>query len=58
MKEEIDIEVRGEIYVSKKTLEKLNEERIKEGLEPFKNARNLASGSIRQLDSSVTASRN
>ncbi len=58
LQEEIDIEVRGEIYVSKKTLEKLNEERIKEGLEPFKNARNLASGSIRQLDSSVTASRN
>lgn len=58
LQEEIDVEVRGEIYVSKKTLEKLNEERIKEGLEPFKNARNLASGSIRQLDSSVTASRN
>lgn len=58
LQEEIDIEVRGEIYVSKKTLEKLNEERRKEGLEPFKNARNLASGSIRQLDSSVTASRN
>ncbi len=58
LQEEIDIEVRGEIYVSKKTLEKLNEERLKEGLEPFKNARNLASGSIRQLDSSVTASRN
>ena len=58
LQEEIDIEVRGEIYVSKKTLEKLNEERIREGLEPFKNARNLASGSIRQLDSSVTASRN
>jgi len=56
--EEIDIEVRGEIYISKKTLNELNEARIKEGLEPFKNARNLASGSIRQLDSSVTASRN
>ena len=56
--EEIDIEVRGEIYISKKNLERINEKRIKEGLEPFKNARNLASGSIRQLDSSVTASRN
>ena len=54
----IDIEVRGEIYVSKATLKKLNEERIKEGLEPFKNARNLASGSIRQLDSKITAKRN
>lgn len=54
----IDIEVRGEIYVSKENLKKLNEERIKEGLEPFKNARNLASGSIRQLDSKITAKRN
>ena len=58
LKEKIDIEVRGEIYISKKTLQKLNEERIKDGLEPFKNARNLASGSIRQLDSSIAAKRN
>ncbi len=58
LKKPIDIEVRGEIYISKKTLEKLNQERIKNGLEPFKNARNLASGSIRQLDSSVAAQRN
>lgn len=54
----IDIEVRGEIYISKKSLEEVNKKRINEGLEPFKNARNLASGSIRQLDSSITASRN
>ncbi len=54
---DIDIEVRGEIYVSKKTLEELNKERVKEGLEPFKNARNLASGSIRQLDSRIAAKR-
>ncbi len=53
----IDIEVRGEIYISKKTLNELNEKRIAEGLEPFKNARNLASGSIRQLDSKVAAER-
>ena len=53
----IDIEVRGEIYISKKTLLKLNEERRKEGLEPFKNARNLAAGSIRQLDSKIAAER-
>ena len=58
LNKDIDIEVRGEIYISKKTLEKLNKERVKEGLEPFKNARNLASGSIRQLDSSVAAKRN
>ena len=57
LKQDIDIEVRGEIYISKKTFKELNQERIKEGLEPFKNARNLASGSIRQLDSSVVAKR-
>ena len=57
LKEKIDIEVRGEIYISKKTLMKLNEERRREGLEEFKNARNLASGSIRQLDSKIAAKR-
>lgn len=54
----IDIEVRGEIYMSKKTLEKLNEER-KQNNEPLlKNARNAAAGSIRQLDSRIAAKRN
>ena len=57
LKEKIDIEVRGEIYISKKTLIKINEERRKDGLEEFKNARNLASGSIRQLDSRIAAER-
>lgn len=53
----IDIEVRGEIYMSKKTLERLNEER-KENNEPLlKNCRNAAAGSVRQLDSSVAAKR-
>ena len=58
LQEEIDIEVRGEIYVSKKTFFEINEKRIKNNLEPFKNARNLASGTIRQLDTSVVAKRN
>ena len=54
----IDIEVRGEIYMSKSTLEKLNEER-KQNNEPLlKNCRNAAAGSIRQLDSSIAAKRN
>ena len=57
LKEKIDIEVRGEIYISKSTLNKINEKRRNEGLEEFKNARNLASGSIRQLDSKIAASR-
>ena len=57
LKQEIDIEVRGEIYMSKAVFNELNEKRIKEGLEPFQNPRNAAAGSIRQLDSKVAASR-
>ncbi len=53
----IDIEVRGEIYMSKDTLDKLNRERLSEGLPMFKNARNAAAGSIRQLDSKIAAKR-
>ena len=54
----ISIEVRGEIYMSKKTLERINEER-KENNEPLlKNCRNAAAGSVRQLDSSIAAKRN
>ena len=57
LKEEIDIEVRGEIYMSKDTLKKLNEEREKKGEPLLQNCRNAAAGSIRQLDSKVAASR-
>ena len=53
----IDIEVRGEIFISKDNFNKVNKERQNQGLEPFKNCRNLAAGTIRQLDSSVAASR-
>lgn len=54
----IDIEVRGEIYMSKRTLDELNEERRKNGEVLLKNCRNAAAGSIRQLDSSIAAKRN
>ena len=57
LKEEIDIEVRGEIFMNKKTLEKLNEERKKNGQPLLQNCRNAAAGSIRQLDSKIAASR-
>ena len=58
IKENIDIEVRGEIFMSKKTLDELNAERERNGEPLFKNCRNAAAGSIRQLDSSVAAKRN
>lgn len=57
LKEAIDIEVRGEIYMSKKSLEKVNIERLKNGEKPLQNARNAAAGSIRQLDSKIAAKR-
>ena len=57
LKEKIDIEVRGEIYMSKKSLEKVNIERLKNGEKPLQNARNGAAGSIRQLDSKIAAKR-
>ena len=57
LKEKIDIEVRGEIYMSKKVLETLNQERLKNNEPLLKNARNAAAGSIRQLDSKIAAQR-
>lgn len=54
---DIDIEVRGEIYMSKKVLEAINRNRKENNLPPLQNARNAAAGSIRQLDSKVAASR-
>lgn len=55
---DIDIEVRGEIYMPKTSFEKLNEERREKGEKEFANPRNAAAGSVRQLDSRVSASRN
>jgi len=49
--------VRGEIYISKKQFEKINEMQRKNGLNIFANPRNAAAGSLRQLDSKITAKR-
>ena len=57
LKEDVDIEVRGEIFMNKKTLEDINIERIKNKQTPLQNCRNAAAGSIRQLDSKVAAKR-
>ncbi len=54
----IDIEVRGEIYMSKKSFNQLNEKRKLMDQELLANPRNAAAGSVRQLDSKVAASRN
>lgn len=52
-----DFEVRGEVFMPKKSLEKLNRERTIKGEPLLANARNAAAGSIRQLDSSIAATR-
>ncbi len=57
LKKKVSIEVRGEIFMSKKTFAELNKKRSKEGLKLFMNARNAAAGSVRQLDPSITAAR-
>ncbi len=54
---EDDFEVRGEIFMPKKSFDELNEQRKKEGVELFANPRNAAAGSVRQLDSSIAAKR-
>lgn len=55
LKEPIDITVRGEVFIGKDAFQKLNETLDED--EKFANARNLAAGSLRQLDSTITATR-
>lgn len=55
---DIDIEVRGEIYMPISSFNKLNEERLKKGETEFANPRNAAAGSVRQLDSKIASRRN
>ena len=57
LKEKVDVEVRGEIFMNKKTLEEINRVRIENGDTPLANCRNAAAGSMRQLDPKVTAKR-
>ncbi|MFW6119751.1 MAG: NAD-dependent DNA ligase LigA [Petrotogales bacterium] len=55
---DISIEVRGEVYLPRDEFRKINEERQKNGLNPFANPRNAASGTLRQLDPREVAKRN
>ena len=57
LNEPIDIIVRGEVFIGKEEFEKMNEERAENEEALFANARNAAAGSLRQLDSSITAKR-
>jgi len=58
LKDPIDIEVRGEIYMPHKSFKRVNEERMTNDEALFANPRNAAAGTIRQLDPKIVASRN
>lgn len=57
LKQDIDVEVRGEVYMPKRSFIELNQARELEGLEIFANPRNAAAGTIRNLDPAVTQRR-
>lgn len=57
LKDNIDITVRGEVFIAKDDFEKMNQEREENEEELFANARNAAAGSLRQLDSKITEKR-
>ena len=57
LKEPVSITVRGEVFIGKTDFNKMNEDRLMDEQEQFANARNAAAGSLRQLDSKITASR-
>jgi DNA ligase (NAD+) len=57
LKEPVDLEVRGEVYMPRRSFERLNKKREAEGETLFANPRNAAAGSLRQLDPKIAAER-
>ncbi|MDX6153616.1 NAD-dependent DNA ligase LigA [Marinococcus sp. PL1-022] len=57
LEEAVDIEVRGEVFMPERSFLSLNEDKEKNGEEPFANPRNAAAGSLRQLDPKIAAKR-
>ena len=57
IKDQEEVVVRGEVFISKDDFKKVNEQQEKQGLQLFANPRNLAAGSLRQLDPKLTAKR-
>jgi len=55
--EDIDVEVRGEVFMSTEVFDRLNEARVANGEDTFRNPRNAAGGSLRQLDANITRDR-
>lgn len=55
--EDLNLEVRGEVYMKRSVLKRINDERSAKGLDEFKNCRNAAGGSLRQLDPNITRER-
>lgn len=51
------IEIRGEVYMTRAELARINAEQVRQGLEPFKNARNLTAGTLKLLDPQLAAQR-
>lgn len=58
LKDPLNVEVRGEIFLPKKSFDKINKEREEEGLDLFQNCRNACSGTIKSLDPKVVSKRN
>jgi len=57
LRQPVDVEVRGEIYMPTEVFERLNSDRIERGEPPFANPRNAAAGTLRQLDTRITRER-